>query len=83
MTMRKPNYAQQIEELKAEIDTVEKFMAPVVRESMMLDEVAKMRPLTKDEYQRAQTLIDYIHEKNVWLAKAKETIKAFYGFVAA
>ena len=83
MTMRKPNYAEQIAELKNEIDTVEKFMAPIVREAMKLDETSKERNLTVTEYRRIQELIDIIHEKNVFLVKARETVKAFYAPVSA
>lgn len=83
MTIRKPNYAEQIAELKNEIDTVEKFMAPAVREAIELDEISKERKLTVKEYRRVQELIDYIHEKNIFLVKAKETVKAFYTPVSA
>ena len=83
MTTRKLNYAQRMEELKNEIDTVEKFMEPKVEESMKLDELKKTRPLTKQELNRVQELIDYIHEKNVWLVKAKQTLDGFYRPVAA
>ena len=83
MTMRRPNYAQQIAELKNEIDTIEKFMVSAVREAEQLDETAKKRILSKDERKRVLELIEYIHEKNVFLVKARETVKAFYMPVSA
>lgn len=78
MTIRKPNYAQAIAELKNEIDTIEKFMVSAVKEAEALDTTAKERLLTKEERKRVQELIDYIHEKNVFLVKAKKKVKAFY-----
>ena len=78
MCERRPNYAQQIAELKSEIETVEKFMDPVVREAETLDAVAKTRLLNPTERKRVAELTEYIHEKNCWLVKAKEQIKAYY-----
>jgi uncharacterized coiled-coil DUF342 family protein len=83
MTMRKPTYSQRIAELKAEIETVEKFMDPAVKEAETLDAVAKTRVLNPTERKRVQELIDYIHAKNVWLIKAKEELKAYYMPVSA
>jgi hypothetical protein len=81
--MRKPNYAEQIRILKNEIDTVEKFMAPKLRQVEELDAINKQRPLTKSEHKQVAELISYIHEKNVWLAKAKNQLKAYYMPVSA
>lgn len=83
MTMRKPNYAEQMKELSNEIETTEKFMAPALKEIEQLDTAAKSRVLTKDERKRIDELIDYVHEKNVFLAKAKETLRGFYTPVSA
>ena len=70
--------ANEIRALMNEIDTVEKFMAPRIEEARKLDEISKERRLTIDEYKRVQELIDYIHEKNVFLVKAKERVRSFY-----
>jgi len=77
MIQRKPNRAEQLAELRNELDTCEKFMKPLVAESEKLDEIAKERPLTLEERRRLNELIDIIHAKNVWLAKAKETIRQY------
>lgn len=76
MTMRKKTFNQQISDLKNEIETVEKFMAPKIRESIRLDEIRKTRQLTKEELKKADELIEYIHEKNCWLVKANEMLGA-------
>ena len=78
MTMRKPNKAEQIVDLKNEINTVEIFMTPMVREAERLDATSKTRTLTLPERKRLNELIDIIHEKNVWLAKANETLGAYF-----
>lgn len=83
MTTRKLNRAQEIELLKNEIDTIEKFMASAVKEAETLDAIAKTRTLTKDERSRVQELINYIHERNVFLVKARKTVQAFYTPVSA
>jgi len=83
MTMRKPNYAQQMAELRNEIETTEVFMKSAVKEAEHLDKVSVQRVLTAPEYNRLQELIDYIHEKNVFLVKAKETLRGFYAPVSA
>lgn len=83
MTTRKLNHAQEIELLKNEIDTIEKFTASAVKEAEALDAIAKTRTLTKDERSRVQELIDYIHEKNVFLVKARKTVQSFYAPVSA
>ena len=83
MTMRKPTYAQQIAQLRNEIDTVEKFLDPAVKELETLDAVARTRLLNPTERKRVDEIADYIHEKNTWLVKAKEQIKAFYMPVSA
>lgn len=83
MTMRKPNYAERIALLKNAIETTEVFMASAVREAEKLDATAKERTLTKSERDRVQELIDYIHEKNVFLVKAKKTLSEFYTPVLA
>lgn len=78
MTMRKPDHTQKISELKNEIDTVEKFMAPKVKEAENLDALRKIRHLTIEELRRADELIEYIHDKNCWLVKARAELEAFY-----
>ena len=78
MTTRKLNHAQEIELLKNQIHNVEIFMASAVKESEQWDALAKTRPLTKKEHERVDELIEYIHEKNVFLAKAKKSVKEFY-----
>ena len=83
MTMRKPNYAQRMADLRNEIDTVEKFLDPVVKELETLDAVARTRRLNPTERKRVNEIADYIHEKNCWLVKAKEQVKAFYMPVSA
>ena len=83
MTMRKPNYAEKMRELRNAIETTEAFMASAIREAESLDNTAKERTLTKQEYNRVQELIDFIHEKNVWLVKAKKEISSFYCPVSA
>lgn len=83
MTMRKPNYAQQMAELRNEIETTEVFMKSAVKEAEYLDKLSAQRVLTVPEYNRLQELIDYVHEKNVFLAKAKETLRSFYAPVSA
>lgn len=83
MTMRKPTYAQQIAELKNEIHNIELFMAKAVKEAEELDAISKQRLLTKEERQRVNELIDYIHEKNVFLVKAKKQVRSFYAPVPA
>ena len=75
--------AIEIRNLMNEIDTVEKFMAPRIAEAERLDAISKERKLTKDEYKRVHELIDYIHEKNVFLVKAKERVRSFYMAVSA
>ena len=83
MTTRKLNHAQKIELLKNEIATIEAFTASAVREAEKLDDISKKRILSKAERKRVNELIDYIHEKNVFLVKARETVKAFYMPVSA
>lgn len=73
-----PMNQSQINTIKAEISTCEAFMIPLVRESEQLDAISKERTLTLSERLRVQELIDLIHAKNVWLAKAKETVRKFY-----
>ena len=83
MTTRKLNHAQEIALLKNEIETVEHFMKSAVKEAEELDKTAAQRLLTLPERNRINELIDYIHEKNVFLVKAKETVNAFYRPVSA
>jgi len=83
MTTRKLNHAQEIALLKNEIDTIEKFMASAVKEAETLDAITKTRTLTKDERSRVDELISYIHEKNVFLVKARKTVQSFYAPVSA
>lgn len=83
MTMRKPNYAEQIQLLKNQIVLVETFMASAVKEAEALDATAKKRILTKEERARVDELIEYIHDKNVFLVNARKTVKAFYTPVSA
>lgn len=83
MTTRKLNHAQEIELLKNQIHNVEIFMASAVKEAEALDATAKKRILTKQERKRVDELIEYIHEKNVFLVNARKTVKAFYAPVSA
>jgi len=83
MTTRKLNHAQEITLLKNEIDTIEKFTASAVKEAEALDAIAKVRTLTKDERSRVEELINYIHERNVFLVKARKTVQSFYAPVSA
>lgn len=83
MTMRKPNKAQEMSALRNEIATVEAFMAPAIREIESLDAARKERHWTNAEMKRADELIDYIHEKNVWLAKARDTLRGYHAFAMA
>lgn len=83
MTTRKLNHAEEIQLLKNEIATVETFMVSAVREAEALDAIAKTRILTKSERARITELIEYIHEKNVFLVNAKKTVTAFYRPVSA
>lgn len=83
MTTRKLNRAQEMELLRNQIDTIEKFMASAVKEAEALDAIAKTRPLTKAERKHVQELIDYVHEKNVFLVKARKTVQSFYAPVPA
>ena len=77
MTMRKPTYAQNMGTLMNEIDTCEKFMAPLVREAEALDAARKTRNLTLVEIRRVDELTELIHEKNCWLVKAREAVGAY------
>lgn len=78
MTVRKTSYAEEIGLLKNEIATTEVFMASAVREAEALDATAKTRTLTKSERARVNELIEYIHNKNVFLVNAKKTVTQFY-----
>lgn len=78
MTMRKLTPAGEIQLLKNECATVEAFMASALREAGKLTETAKTRKLTKRETRRVSELVDYIREKNAFLAKAKEIARKFY-----
>lgn len=75
---RKPSKLQEMKLLQNEIHNVEIFIASAVKESMELDETRKHRQLTKTEQKKANSLIDYIHEKNIFIVKAKEKIRNFY-----
>ena len=83
MTTRKLNHAEEIALLKNEIATIELFMLSAVRETEKLDAISKTRPLTKAERIRVDDLIEYIHDKNVFLVKARKTVSEFYTPVSA
>ena len=68
----------EIRAIKNEIETVEAFMKPLIRESEQLDKISAVRRLTKAERARLNELIELVHEKNVFLAKAKDTIAKFF-----
>lgn len=75
---QKPMSAEELANLKNEIDTIEKFTASAVKESVALDALAKTRILTKKENERAQELIDYIHNQSVRAVKLREEYRAHY-----
>lgn len=83
MTMRRPNYAQQMTELKNEIELVEIFMTPVLREIESLVSASQTRKLSVKEMKRVDELKEYIHDKNVFLKKARKTLKDYYCPVSA
>ena len=83
MTLRKQTTVEKIRDLKNEIDTMEKFLAPKLKEVMELEAISKIRLLTKEERERRNKLIEDIHEKNCEIAKNKNTINKFYSFSAA
>lgn len=80
---RKMNRAEEIELLKNQIFNTEIFTASAVKEAEALDALAKTRVLTKAERARVDELVDYIHQKNIFLVNAKKTIREFYAPASA
>lgn len=80
MTMRKTNYAQDIAILKNQVATIKVFVDSAVKEAEALGQKKK---LSKKEEARVAELTEYIRDKNAFLLKATETIKAFYAPVSA
>ena len=83
MITRKPNIAQQMNDLRNEIANIQQFVESASNEVAALDEVAKTRLLTKQERKHLQNLIDYVHERTCWLIKARRTLQAFYAPASA
>ena len=78
MTMRKPNYAEQMRDLKNEIEKAEMLVESAIREIETLKAQEVNGMLTKKQNKHIEDLVEYIKSKETFIAKSRKQVQAYY-----